>query len=112
MILQEVVTDVLLAAAAAVVLVSCLGVLAMPDAYQKLHYVTPAGVVAPVLVALAVTVSRGYDVETTQMWLTAAIMAVASPVVGHATARAIRIREHGDWRLEARGRPSPGEEDR
>ena len=56
---RDVCADVLLGLAVAVVFGASLGVLLMRDAYQKLHFVTPAALVAPVLVALAVLVQMG-----------------------------------------------------
>ena len=53
---RDVVTDILLGLAVAVVAGASLGVLVMPDAYAKLHFVTPAALVAPALVALAILV--------------------------------------------------------
>ena len=46
--IREVFADVLLGLAVAVVLGSALGVLVMRDVYQKLHFLTPAALVAPV----------------------------------------------------------------
>ncbi len=57
---RDVVAAVLLGLAVAVVLTSSVGVLVMPDAYQKLHFVTPAALVAPLLVALAIFVHAGF----------------------------------------------------
>lgn len=100
---KEVVVDALLGLAVAVALASCLGVLVMPDVYRKLHFLTPLGVVAPVLVALAVTVEKGYYQDTTETWLAVLFVVIGAPVLGHATARAARIREIGDWRPGRRG---------
>jgi multisubunit Na+/H+ antiporter MnhG subunit len=95
---QTAVADVLLAVAVGVVLTSSLGVLLMRDVYRKTHFVTPISLVAPILVAVAVTVQQGHDEATAQTWLAVAILAVAGPILCHATIRAARIREHGDWR--------------
>ena len=83
---------------------SAIGVAIAPDAYAKLHYVTPAAVVAPVLVALAVFVTEGLDVNTGETVVALVFMIAAAPFLSHATIRAIRVREAGDWR----GHP-PGE---
>ena len=90
---RAVIVDVLLGLAVAVVLISAAGVLLMRDAYQKVHYVTPISVVAPVLVGLAVAVQSGWTISTGQSWLVAALMVIASPFLAHATVRAIWIRE-------------------
>ncbi|MGH9068181.1 MAG: cation:proton antiporter [Acidimicrobiales bacterium] len=110
MIVEDVVADVLLGLAVAVVLASSVGVLVMRDTYQKLHFVGPAAVVAPVLVALAVLVHQGYSQNTTETWLTLLFVVIAGPVLAHATARAAHIREHGDWRPARGGHAGPEEE--
>ena len=102
-----IVADILLGLAAAVVLVSSAGVLVMRDAYQKLHYVAPIAVVAPVIVALAVLVQSGWTENSGQTWLGVLFMLAGGPFLAHATIRAARIREEGDWRRSA-GRPGAG----
>ncbi len=106
---RDVSSDVLLGLAVAIVLGASLGVLLMRDAYQKLHFVTPAALVAPVLVALAVLVQAGLDENTGESCVALLFLAVGGPYLSHATMRAIRVREKGDWRPGA-GRPTPGEE--
>ena len=56
---RDIVADVLLGLAVVTVLTASVGVLVMRDAYAKLHYVTPAALIAPVLVALAIFVQAG-----------------------------------------------------
>ncbi len=58
---REITTDILLALAVVTVAAAALGVAVMPGAAARLHYVTPAAVVAPVLVPLAVFVTEGLD---------------------------------------------------
>ena len=99
--IREVIADVLLALAVLTVAASAIGVAVMRDAYARLHYVTPAAVVAPVLVALAVFVTEGLDENTGETVLALVFMIIAAPFLSHATIRAIRVREAGDWR----GRP-------
>jgi multisubunit Na+/H+ antiporter MnhG subunit len=95
---RQIVADALLALAVLVVAASAIGVLTMPTAAGKLHYVTPAAVVAPVLVALAVFAREGLDENTGETFVALLFMIAASPFLSHATIRAIRVREHGDWR--------------
>jgi multisubunit Na+/H+ antiporter MnhG subunit len=102
-----IVADVLLGLAAAVVLVSSAGILVMRDAYQKLHYVAPIAVVAPVIVALAVLVQSGWTENSGETWLGLLFMLAGGPFLAHATIRAARIRETGDWRRGA-GQPGAG----
>jgi multisubunit Na+/H+ antiporter MnhG subunit len=101
--IRQIAVDVLLGLAVTVTLASSLGVLAMRDAYQKLHYLTPLSIVAPVLVGLAVLVQAGYSARSAQTWLAIGFLIIASPVLSHATIRAARIRAGGDWRTAADG---------
>ncbi|TMK83836.1 MAG: hypothetical protein E6G57_15480 [Actinobacteria bacterium] len=64
---------------------SVVGLIAARDDLDRLHFLAPASVVSPVLVALAVVVREALD--------------VLNPILSQATARAQRVREHGDWRL-------------
>ena len=92
---RAVAVDVLLGLAVLVVLACSAGVLLMRDAYQKLHYVTPVSMVAPVLAGLAVLVQSGWTAASGQAWLVVAIMLITSPFLAHATVRAIWISENG-----------------
>jgi multisubunit Na+/H+ antiporter MnhG subunit len=103
-IARDIVADVLLGLAVVIVLSASVGVLVMRDAYAKLHFVTPAALVAPALVALAIFVQMGLYENTGETFLALAFMVIAGPYLSHATIRAIRVREKGDWRL----RPGPG----
>ena len=98
MIVKDVLSDVLLGLAVLVVAGASLGVLLMRDAYQKLHFVTPAALVAPILVGLAVLVQMGADENTGETCLALLFLVIAGPYLSHATMRAIRVREQGDWR--------------
>jgi multicomponent Na+:H+ antiporter subunit G len=97
-IIREIFSDVLLALAAAIVLASSVGVLVMRGVYDKLHFVTPAALVAPVLVTLAVLLRAGFSATTTETCLALLFMVIAGPFLTHATIRAARVREKGDWR--------------
>lgn len=104
--IREVASDVLLALAAATVVASAIGMLVVRDPYARVHYVTPAAVVAPVLVALAVFVAQGLDQNTGETVVALVFMVIAAPFLSHATMRAIRVREEGDWRGRDKNGPS------
>ena len=95
---REIVTDVLLALAVLTVAASALGIAVIKNAADRLHFVTPAVVVAPVLLALAIGVREGLDENTGETLVALCFLVVAGPYLSHATIRASRIREHGDWR--------------
>jgi multisubunit Na+/H+ antiporter MnhG subunit len=108
---QDIIADILLGLAVLVVASASVGVLVMRDAYQKLHYVTPAALVAPALVAAAVFVQAGLYENTGQTLVALLIMIVAGPYLSHATIRAIRVREKGDWRPDKNAHPPTGEKE-
>ena len=97
--IRDVVIDVLLGLAVLTVAAAALGVAVMPDAYARLHYVTPAAIVAPVFVTLAIFVREGLDENTGETVVALFFMIVAAPFLSHATIRAMRVRDRGDWRL-------------
>lgn len=109
---RHITADVLLALAVLVVLASCVGVLVMRGVYAKLHFLTPVSLVAPFLVAVAIGVQMGLRENTTDSWLMLAFLVLAGPFLSHATLRAARIREKGDWRpgtpAAGRGKPARG----
>ena len=87
------VVDVLLVLGVAVELACCVGVLAMADAYDKLHYLGPASTVGPVCIAAAIVVRESFGQAGVKAVLTAVLLIVAGPVLAHATARAMSIRQ-------------------
>lgn len=94
---RTVIADVLLGLGVLIVLSSSVGILLMRDVYAKLHYVTPIALVAPLTVGLAILVQSGWSVNSLQTWLAILLMVIAAPFLSHATIRAARIREAGDW---------------
>ena len=111
MIVKDIFSDILLGLAVLIVLASSIGVLLMRDAYAKLHFVTPAALLAPALVALAVLVQHGVYEMTGEAFLALFFMILAGPFLSHATIRAIRVRETGDWRTARRGQVPAGEKE-
>ena len=111
MIIKDVFSDILLGLAVVIVLGASVGVLVMRDAYQKLHFVTPAALVAPALVALAVMVQHGVYEMTGESFLALLFLVISGPYLSHATIRAIRVREKGDWRPQRSGRAPAGEKE-
>jgi multisubunit Na+/H+ antiporter MnhG subunit len=98
-IAREVVVIACLTMAVLIVAASSLAIAVMPSAYDKLHYITPAAIVAPALVTIAIFVREGLDENTGEMLIALAFMVMAGPYLSHATLRAIRVRNqaaHGE----------------
>jgi multisubunit Na+/H+ antiporter MnhG subunit len=107
-VIRGIFADVFLVLAVATVLASAVGVLVMRGVYAKLHFVTPAALVAPVLVTLAVLMKAGFSAATAEVLLALLFLVIAGPYLSHATIRAARVREQGDWR-PGKGRPGGGQ---
>ena len=96
MSVRHIVEYVLLALGGGIQVLSAVGVLAMRNAYERLHYVASAGVGAA-LVCVAVTVRESFSLIGNKALLLAVFFLVTGPVLVHATARAVRVREEGGW---------------
>ena len=98
-----VLTGALLALAVLVTFASVLGLLVMRDAEQRLHFVTPLSLIAPLCVGLAVLVWSGWSMSSLLLWLALLFMIICSPYLSHATIRAAAIRRGA-------GQPSGGQQ--
>jgi multicomponent Na+:H+ antiporter subunit G len=96
---RDVIVAVLLGLGVAATLLSCVGVLVMGDALDRLHFTAPASTVSPVLFALAVLVEEPLSSAGVKAVLVAVLIVVTTPVLTHATARAARVRAHGRWKV-------------
>ena len=97
MSVQDAAVYLLLAAGVSCEILACAGVVAMRNVYDRLHYVGPAALGA-VLIAGAIWAREGPSGIALKATLVAAFVLIASPALAHATARASRIGELGDWR--------------
>jgi monovalent cation/proton antiporter MnhG/PhaG subunit len=100
----SIIVAALLAFGVAVELACCVGVLVMDDAFDKLHYLGPAAIVGPLSIAVAVVIRESFSQAGIKALLTAALLIVASPVLAHATARALYIRQRDHVEEPRRGR--------
>lgn len=88
--------DGLIALAVTVAVLSTVGLIAMRDAADRLHYVGPLTTVAPGLIALAIVVEDGFTSQAGLKSLAIAmLMLLTSPIVSYATLRAIATRARG-----------------
>lgn len=97
--MRDVIVAVLLGLGVAAALLSCAGVLLMRDALDRLHFTAPAATVSPVLFAAAVLVEEPLTSAGVKAVIVALIVLVTTPVLTHATARAARVREYGEWKV-------------
>jgi monovalent cation/proton antiporter MnhG/PhaG subunit len=93
---RDVVVAALLILGAGLGVVCAVGVLAMRDPFDRLHYTSPASLAAAA-VAAAIVVRESFSLIGNKAILLAFLFLVTSPVLVHVTARAARLREHGRW---------------
>jgi multicomponent Na+:H+ antiporter subunit G len=87
----EVAVVALGALALALEVVAVLGVLVMPDAYDRLHYIG-LSTMGGIALGLAVLVQEGPSLIAIKAGLTVLILLTTSPLMTHATARALHAR--------------------
>ncbi|MFN2555504.1 MAG: cation:proton antiporter [Nitriliruptorales bacterium] len=99
MSIRQLVAAVLLTGGVGIALICCIGVLALDDAFDRLHFITSANTLSTGLIALAVAVGKPFSNATLKTILLLVMMIISGPILSHATARAVRIRRHGEWRI-------------
>lgn len=95
--MRAVAGDVLVCFGAAVTLLGCVGATVFRSAYDRLHFAGPP-VLGALLIAAAILVRDGFSLVADKALLIAAFLLVCGPLLTHASAKAIRAQEHGDWR--------------
>ncbi len=103
---RAVVAVVLLIGGGLLEMIAVLGLCAMRDAYDRLHYVSLAGFGA-LLVAIAILVRESFSLIGDKALLVGVVLVVTGPVLVQTTVRSLLIRELGDWRRRARERAEP-----
>jgi multicomponent Na+:H+ antiporter subunit G len=92
--MRDVVVALLIVAGVGLQAFACLGVVLMRAALDRLHF-TGVSVPAAACLAAAVLVRESFSLIAIKALLAAALIAVTSPVLAHATARAIHARRTG-----------------
>jgi len=83
---REAVIAALLLLAVVTVALSCTGVLVMRTPLQRLHYLGPLAMVAPVLIGIAVALAHGvYAGAGLKALFIALVLAAFAPVLSHQT---------------------------
>jgi multicomponent Na+:H+ antiporter subunit G len=90
--MSEAAIGVLLVLAVIIELASALGVLLMPTALDRLHFLGPATIIPPLAVAAAVWLKHGVDQSSIKATLVLVFVVVTGPVLSHVTARAVVAR--------------------
>jgi monovalent cation/proton antiporter MnhG/PhaG subunit len=93
-----VVATVLLVTGGALELLAVLGLCALRDVYDRMHFVGLAGYGA-LLVAVAIVFRESLSLIGDKALLVGIVLVLTGPVLVHVTMRSMLIREHGDWEV-------------
>jgi multisubunit Na+/H+ antiporter MnhG subunit len=96
---RHVVASVLLVGGCTLEVLAVLGLLAMRNAYDRLHCLGLAGY-GGLLAACAIVVRESFSLIGDKALVTGLVLVLFGPVLAHTTARSLRIRERGDWRAD------------
>jgi len=94
---RAVTVDVLLGITALGTLFTAVAIWVVRDFYERLHYMSIPATVSIAALAAAVLVLKGFSAPSAKTVLTVAIVIVMNPILTHATARAARVHEKGQW---------------
>lgn len=95
---MHILVDVLLAVGAGAALLSSLGVLMVRDFYDRLHYLGPVGSVGAGAIAASLLIAASFSTAGIKAVLAGALVVVSNAVLTHATARAGRVHQLGNWK--------------
>lgn len=91
-----VIVDVLVGAGVLVLLMCAAGLLLMRSAYDRLHYASGAGWGA-LLIGIAILARESWSLIGDKALAVGFVLVVCGSALGHATARAGRVRQQGTW---------------
>jgi multisubunit Na+/H+ antiporter MnhG subunit len=93
---RHVIATVLLVSGCTLQVLAVIGLVAMRDVFDRLHYVGVAGIGA-LLIGLAILVRESFSLIGDKSLLTGVLLFVFGATTVHVTARSLRIRAHGSW---------------
>jgi multisubunit Na+/H+ antiporter MnhG subunit len=105
---RAVVAVILLIAGATIELLAVVGLCAMRDAYDRIHYVGLIGFGA-LLIAVAIVVRESFSLIGNKALLVGVVLVTSGPIVAQTTLRSLLTREFGDWRAKLSEAEEPEE---
>jgi multisubunit Na+/H+ antiporter MnhG subunit len=94
---RDLAASALLVGGAIIEVLAVVGVSAMRDVYDRLHYVGLASF-GVLLIGASILVQESFSLIGDKALATGVLVVLLGPVLVHTTARSLRTRERGDWR--------------
>lgn len=88
---------VLLSICVATTFISCWALVIFKDIFQRMHYLSVITTVSTLALLIAVVIKEGAGQAATKTILSFLILLLINAVLTHATARAARVRQYGNW---------------
>jgi multisubunit Na+/H+ antiporter MnhG subunit len=95
--MRAVITGILLFAGVAIELIAVIGVTAMREDFDRLHYVGLASF-GVFLIGTSILVRESFSLIGNKAFAIGVLLVILGPVLVHTTARSFRTRKFGDWR--------------
>ncbi len=83
--------------------ICCSALLMFGNLFERLHYLSSVTTISTFALLIAVVIKEGAGQASTKAVLVFLVLLLVNAVLSHATARAARVREFGQWT------PTPGE---
>ena len=77
--------------------ICCCALLLFRDLFQRLHYLSVVTTISTFALLVAVVIKEGAGQASTKAVLVFLVLLLVNAVISHATARAARVREFGQW---------------
>jgi multicomponent Na+:H+ antiporter subunit G len=100
MSIRHAVAIVFLTGGVIVELACCVGLITVRSAFDRLHFLGPASTIGPIAIAVALLIEESFSQAGVKSLLVALLLLCTSPVLTHATARAIRIHEQDRFEIQ------------
>ncbi len=94
---HQIAIEVLLWGAVGLTVVCTVGMLVMDDVLERIHYMSPVAIISAFAIFLAVLLQEGWHQAAVKSLLVALVLFFMNAVLSHATARAARVRQFGQW---------------
>ena len=89
----QIAISILLSVAILTQWICCFGLWIMRNPFDKLHSIAPAGILPPLLIAIALVLKTGCSVFAAKAFFIAAVLILSQAVIVHAIARAAHAHE-------------------
>lgn len=97
---HPILSSIFLFLAAAIALIFTIGLAVMRDPFQKLHFSAPIVCFCPLFISVAVFLENADPAARIKVVMISVMLFLMNSVLTHATSKAVRIREAGQWPVQ------------